>query len=606
MYAVRTILVVLVVLCTCMYGEMVSLDLRSRMGASEPTQLHSVFVVMNQQVESNHLRAMSQGMEKEQCRACITEYLKTFSQESQEDLLNYLFSMQHIGKVKSIRSLWLINIVFFEATVDVIEMVVQRFDIRLVDLQRDVRIIPAMERVIRPPYALRGLGWQLAKVRAPDVWVEGHTGLDVIIGIIDSGVRYTHYDLADHLWTNAGEIPDDTIDNDNNGYVDDYYGYDFFYDQPDPMDCLGHGTAVAGMAAGDGTAGCSTGVAPDARIMSLKIADSTGYASNLSAWLEAFQYALDMGADVVNISYGIPGQLLSWRGLARESFEILLAADMLVTACAGNSGNQQGTYPIPYNIWTPADSPPPWLHPDQTLNGGLSACMTIGATDSFDVIGDFSSRGPVTWQDNSPWFDYAYNPGVGLIDPDLTAPGKDVNLLWNYNDSCYLVGWGTSFASPMTAGAAALLLSIDPELEPAFVDSILEMTSVELGDPHKDNVYGAGRLDCYAACVGITEHEFHDILYSSIGCVPNPFSNIIHIQFSMRPSPHAIKVYLQIYDASGRIVRSFNQESNIESQVSAISWHGDDNDGRELPSGVYFVKLRAGDYSATEKLLLIR
>ena len=606
MHVVRSILVAFVVLCAYAYSEVVSSNLLNRMEWSAPTQLHSVFAVMSEQFEPNHLRAITQGMEKKQRRACIAEHLKAFSEGSQKDLLDYLFSMQQIGKVENIRSLWLANIVSFRATTEVIQTVAQRSDIRLISWSYNDRMIPAMERIIRPPYAMRGLGWQLTKVRAPEVWTAGHTGLDIIIGIIDSGVRYTHYDLMDHIWTNEGEIPNDSIDNDNNGYIDDYYGYDFFYDQPDPMDYHGHGTAVAGMAAGDGTAGCTTGVAPDARIMALKIADSTGYAYDLDAWLEAFQYSLDMNADIVNISYGIPGQLPSWRGVARQCFETLLAADMIITVCAGNSGNQQGTYPVPCNIWTPGDSPPPWLHPNQTLSGGLSACVTVGATDSTDLIADFSSVGPVTWQNDSPWFDYPYNPGMGLIDPDLTAPGEDVEILWNYNDSCYLVGWGASFASPMTAGAAALLLSIDPELQPANLDSILEMTSVDLGDPGKDNNYGAGRLDCYAACIGIAEYKSNNIISSRIDCIPNPFHNIIHIRVSIPDPPHMIKPSLQIYDATGRLVKAFHQTLGNENLQSDVLWDGTDLTNRHLPSGVYFVKLQAENYIATEKLLLIR
>lgn len=605
MHVTRSMLAAIVALSSYVYGGTITPDLLSRMVESTPTELHSVFVVMNEQVEPSHLRAIAQSMGKKQLRNRIAEYLKVLSESSQKDLLDYLSSMQQIGEVDSINSLWLVNIVSFRATTKVIETIVQRFDVKLIDWNCDGRLIPAMERVTRPPSAMRGLGWQLAKVRAPEVWAAGHTGQDMIIGIIDSGVRYTHYDLADHMWTNTGEIPNDSIDNDNNGYIDDYYGYDFFYDQPDPMDYFGHGTAVAGMAAGDGTAGCTTGVAPDSRIMALKIADSTGIGS-LTGMLEAFQYLLDMGADVANFSYGIPGQEPTWRGLFRQCFETLLTAGMLITSCAGNSGDQGSMFPIPYNIWTPGDSPPPWLHPDQTPFGELSACMTIGATNGTDSIAYFSSRGPVTWENNSPWFDYPYNPGMGLIDPDLSAPGLCVNILWADSDSSYWIGYGTSFASPMVAGAAALLLSIDPELQPAFIDSVLEMTSVELGDPGKDNVYGSGRLDCYAACVGVAEHEYNDIVYIHIDCIPNPFHNKTQIRFSIQDTRLMMKPSLRIYDATGRLVKVFDQTLSKENIQSEVLWGGTDLTNRRLPSGVYFLKLKAGDYTTTEKLLLIR
>ena len=106
----------------------------------------------------------------------------------------------------------------------------------------------------------REIAWNVTKVNADDVWGLGYTGDGVLVAVLDTGVRYTHVDLADHMWTHAS-YPN--------------HGYDFVNDDNDPWDegggADGHGTHCAGTIAGDGTAGSQTGMAPDAEIMALKI-----------------------------------------------------------------------------------------------------------------------------------------------------------------------------------------------------------------------------------------------------------------------------------------------------------------------------------------------
>ncbi len=148
------------------------------------------------------------------------------------------------------------------------------------------------------------------------------------------------------------------------------------------------------------------------------------------------------------------------RQLFRQAFDNVLAAGVVSSVAAGNEGEQQGLYPVPDNIRTPGDCPPPpWLHPDQTLTGELSSVICVGATNSGDGVAGFSGRGPCTWQSVSPYNDYPYPSDIGLIRPDISAPGVNIKSLAHYSNTGYESGWeGTSMATPCAAGIMALML----------------------------------------------------------------------------------------------------------------------------------------------------
>lgn len=456
---------------------------------------------------------------------------------------------------------------------------------------------PNSLRAWSPDQALTAppIGWGVRKIGADSVWAAGVRGAGVVVAILDSGVRYTHVDLADHLWINADEIPDNGIDDDLNGFVDDYIGYDFIDDDPDPMDDFGHGTFVAGLAVGNGTAGFTTGVAPDAMLMSLKISDSLGNISGARA-VQALYYAAENGADIVCMVFGGYRWLLDeWRSSCRFAAEY---CGVLSVAAAWGGGIPP--YPV-----SPACVPPPWLHPDQTLRGEPAGLIAVARTDSFDEYhGD--QIGPAEWSD------FPYVPGdpdsIGLIKPDLTAPGGIVVSLDYTSDTAY-VQVGSSGAAN-AAGAAALLRSACPSLTPAEIDSFLEMTAVDLGDPGKDNFYGAGRVDVWAAyqyCVpGIeeeTRRDTHSRLVEAprLECIPNPSYGPVTISYFIDDRQSTT---IQIFDLAGRI----RQEILITDRASGqgtIHWDGRDSAGRKLPSGIYFVRLSAGSQTFSQKITLM-
>ena len=170
-------------------------------------------------------------------------------------------------------------------------------------------------------------------IDAPEAW-EIAQGDNVVVGVIDSGIDYTHPDLRNNLWTNPGEIANDGIDNDGNGYIDDYYGYDFVNNDSDPFDDQGHGTHVAGTIAAQANNNTGViGVAPNAKVMALKFLGANGGGSTFDA-IEAINYAVMMGADLTNNSWGGggPSQAL-YDAIANAG-----SAGQLFVASAGNGG----------------------------------------------------------------------------------------------------------------------------------------------------------------------------------------------------------------------------------------------------------------------------
>ena len=174
-----------------------------------------------------------------------------------------------------------------------------------------------------------------ADIDAPEAWALSTGSSSVIVAVIDSGVDYRHPDLSPNLWTNTEEIPDNNIDDDGNGYIDDVYGWDFVYNDNDPMDVHGHGTHCAGTIAakGNNSAGI-TGVCWTAKIMSLRALDGDGSGAT-SDLVDAILYANRMGAHVINNSWGGGG----FSNSVRDAICASLAA---VVCAAGNDGTEIG------------------------------------------------------------------------------------------------------------------------------------------------------------------------------------------------------------------------------------------------------------------------
>ncbi|MDQ7008322.1 MAG: S8 family serine peptidase [Acidobacteriota bacterium] len=346
----------------------------------------------------------------------------------------------------------------------------------------------------------------LVALRVPEVWDRGLTGRGVVVALIDTGVDFSHPDLADHLWVNEDEIPGNGIDDDGNGYVDDDRGWNFSSNDNDPSDLSGHGTKSAGLIAGDGSAGKQTGVAPDATLMVLR------RGSTQSAMWEASQYAVDNGAAIISQSsswkWSFSPDYASWRRQA----EVELAAGVLHVNSAGNTGAALDAEPVPYNVAAPANCPPPWHHPEQTPQEGLASVLAVGNVDARSLsIAVTSAHGPSEWTDIKAHRDASYpfdmppgyrdyptwdgSPGLGK--PDLVAPGD--NSTTTALGGGYVSYGGTSAAAPRVAGIAALMLQAVPGASPAEVARALLETAVDKGPAGRDNRFGAGFPDALAA-----------------------------------------------------------------------------------------------------------
>ena len=327
--------------------------------------------------------------------------------------------------------------------------------------------------------------WGMNKINAPQAWNTQTGSSNVVVGVIDSGVDWTHPDLIDNIWQNMAEDADgdgtvfewdgsqwifdpgdeNGIDDDNNGYVDDFVGWDFHNNDNDPYDICGHGTHVAGTigAKGNNNEGVS-GVCWDVQMIALKFLEwnpainrCTGSISN---GLLALEYAVSMGAPISNNSWGGgPYSQAFYEGL-----EVAKQNDHLFVASAGNNGNldndQYPKYPASYDN---------------------SNIISVANTTSTDGISSSSH--------------------YGLTTVDLGAPGSGIYS--TTPDNTYGNKSGTSMASPHVAGAAALLLSECGSLSYQEIKQAL-MSSTDPISALSGKCVTGGRLNANAAIQSLT------------------------------------------------------------------------------------------------------
>jgi subtilisin family serine protease len=327
-----------------------------------------------------------------------------------------------------------------------------------------------------------------AGIDAPEAWelIEPFrpTMDTVIVGIIDTGVDYTHEDLASRMWVNPDETAGNGLDDDGNGYVDDIYGYDFAYNDDDPMDGDGHGTHVAGSIAA--VTNNSTGVAgtfgpfANAEIMALKFLDDSGSGTTADA-IEAIYYAIDKGAKVLNNSWGGG----AWEASLYTAIADAYDAGVLFPAAAGNDGTD--------NDWAPH-----W-----PSNYDVPNVISVGASNRWGLLTDYSNYG-------MQFVDIAA-PGDEILSttPD-PSPGSipDYTFDYEYSDWGGYAQWGgTSMAAPFVSGAVALVYALGHELlhdwsSMSPVERVIAVRNrlLERVDPTPDlqgRIATGGRLNLY-------------------------------------------------------------------------------------------------------------
>ncbi len=312
-----------------------------------------------------------------------------------------------------------------------------------------------------------GQQWALGDIHAFAAWDHQRGNKSVLVAVIDTGIDYNHPDLAPNLWINSGEDINgnnvfdsgdiNNIDDDGNGFVDDVRGWDFT-DAPnypdggdylqrdnDPMDEMGHGTAVAGIIAAVADNGIGiAGLAYNCQVMNVRAFTSGGNGEEDDV-ASAILYAIANGAQIINMSWG---DVFVSR-VIDDVIRFAASEGIVLVASAGNSSTDQIHYP-----------------------SGFEGTISVGATDENDNLAGFSNYGPSV---------------------DLVAPGVNI-LSTSLNGTFNLVN-GTSFSAPYVSAAAALLLSDDKNATPDAVRGTLLDSADDLGTPGWDNYYGAGRLN---------------------------------------------------------------------------------------------------------------
>lgn len=464
-------------------------DLQERILNARSDEMIPVMIRMAKQYDENQLvQQLRYCKGKEEKREMAVSELKRFSQSTQMEILKDLASAEKSVSVADVESFWIFNGISCKMNADMVNSMALRNDVSVVLLDEMRNMLPDGEES-QPGEPIRGNAWNVTKVNADDVWNLGYTGAGVIVAVIDSGVNYNHTDIANNMWDGGDDYPN--------------HGWDFAYDDNNPMDDNGHGTHCAGTVSSYGTNGTQCGIAKDAKIMALKVMNNQGRGSDRDI-IDGVQFAVAQGADVLSLSLGASGIGGYW--LYRDTFVNVGVCGAVASIAGGNDRDELSKYPIPYNIGAPGNCPPSWHNPDQTLEGGHSAVVTVGATTSSDAIAYFSSEGPVTWTSGAyigSYNDYPYTPGsdveIGLIKPDVSAPGYNIQSLAYNSNSGYAYMSGTSMATPCVAGVMALMLELDPTLTARQIDSIMETTAVQCGGyTRKNNDFGAGRIDAYA------------------------------------------------------------------------------------------------------------
>ncbi|MCT4559774.1 MAG: S8 family serine peptidase [Crocinitomicaceae bacterium] len=401
-----------------------------------------------------------------------------------------------------------------------------------------------------------GLQSGLVQVEAHEAW-DIHKGTDrVTIAIIDNGVNIQHEDLSPNLWVNEGEIPNNGLDDDLNGYIDDVYGFDVADNDGNPIPpdkgspAFVHGTHCAGVASArtdNGRGVASLGY--NARIMSVKATPNSTQGNVLTNAYEAVDYALKNGADIISMSFGSTTSQLTWNVLLAQAEQ----QGTLLVAAAGNDNSDEVYYPA-----------------------GYENVLSVAAVDGNDEKASFSNYGPTI---------------------DVTAPGVVVRSTFFPGNSAYGNLSGTSMACPMVAGLAAMLKSYDESLTAAQLRSLIKSgcDDISATSGNYSGQLGKGRINAKNSIQLLSGVNLSQTLDDSFvyQVYPNPASDKIYLKTN---EDVGVGSLVLIYDFTGKVVRQYEPGLLIKQTPIELDVIG-------LTEGLYTVQFQYKDYAKTTRIL---
>jgi subtilisin family serine protease len=354
-----------------------------------------------------------------------------------------------------------------------------------------------VQAVFAPNDPYYGNQWYLAKIKADSAWEKITDSPDIVIAVIDSGIQVSHPDLAANIWQNKQEKPNNGVDDDRNGFIDDYNGWDFVGNVPDPSPKfssgwteagVSHGTMIAGIIAAQGNNQFGVaGVTWRAQIMPLKVLNDKGE-GRISDVIRAIDYAVNNGADIINLSF----VSFNYSEAMQEAIRRAHKAGVIIVAAAGNEQSAGEGYDIDKTPIYPA-----------CYDGSFSENMVIGvaATDALDQKAKFSSYGSRCVDLAAPGISFFNAVSIGS-DPE--KPDKAYDGYWS----------GTSMATPLVSATLALISQANPELSQREIVNILFAATDNISrlNPDYPDKLGNGRLNVNKA-VELAKGQ----LYSRLG-----------------------------------------------------------------------------------------
>lgn len=393
--------------------------------------------------------------------------------------------------------------------------------------------------------------WHLPKVQAEDAWGISQGNASVVIAVVDNAVSTQHADLNDDIYVNTGETPNNGLDDDLNGYIDDVRGWDVGDSDNDPnppsgigpVDVWNHGTHCAGIAAAETNNG--HGIASlgyNCKILPVKASKNILGGGALTQSYEGVHFATQSGADVISMSFGGNGTSLTGNLIIQNAFN----QGIVLVAGAGNDNSSDPFFPAAYN-----------------------GVIAVGATDPNDIRAGFSNYGSYL---------------------DVMAPGVNIYSSLANADSSYGAQSGTSMACPLVSGLCGLIISVNPGLAPANVETVLKngCENIDSLNSAFQGQLGAGRINAGRTLNLLMSQD--ESLAGNIISYPNPFHDKIYLTFSFEVGGFLVN----LRDLSGKLIVS--QESTGENLL-VIDQLGD------LPIGFYLLELSQGPQKIVKKVI---